>query len=223
MSHSKAYETFQKNIESADILSVVYNSYENKGFVDSCPDYKELLRGEYVLLVSAFETYFHHLIFEKLKNDVDFYKSLEENNDNVSIAMSALCKMLGFTDNANTKYQSAQKDLSKVTIQKLKKIAVVLSERLDIADFQKKFMNASIGNDEDFENAISEIISDIINRRHQIAHESDIIEATGKKREIDNGTIIGAKDLLGYVVNVIDCNIDDWIIEAKSNQQQIKV
>lgn len=211
---TKAYNTFKQNVESADVLSLIYSSVEED--IETMPSYKELLRSEYVLLVSAFDTYFHHLILEKLAENLNKEKEhadlLKANKDIISVALGALCDML-FVSTAEDKYSSANTHLNNVTLQRIVKIENALYHQLNISNFRDKFMKEALLPNYDFDEVLN--LEDIIDRRDKIVHESDIDPDTRRKRDISDGDIRCLKDTLELIVEGTDIHIDKWIQESK--------
>jgi hypothetical protein len=186
-------ELFEKNLVSIAKLTNIYNVVVDQNVVVES-DAEEILRAEIVLVVSAFDTYMHDLVREKILNGF-FDGSYEELDfSKVDVSGDCLKKILeAKTDiekklllgeevrrlHALNSYQSPKSVEYVVGILNVKKIWSRLAE-----EFKKHTSFETYTG----ENVKSEL-GLIINRRNKIAHESDYNPSAFEKFSIERNDV----------------------------------
>jgi hypothetical protein len=138
-------------------------------------DLTELLRAQYVMIVSAFDFHIHNLVRESILTN--FYDKPEK-NPNIKISLNVV----------NILLQESDKDEQRrILDNEIKKIWSKISSNLNqLPEDIKKRLNL------------------IVNRRNKIAHESDINFLSGTKEYIDKTIVIDTINFLKGLVNEID-------------------
>ncbi|MBQ8066573.1 MAG: hypothetical protein IJ200_13080 [Prevotella sp.] len=196
---SKALDIYKKSISSTHSLSEMY-AYMEKQVVPF--DIMNLLRAEYVMIVSAFDTYFHNCVLLQMLEMFGGSKNKSKGFENFEIPLSTICAILeddnpitrtGLLQNAirkineNDSFQGPQSIEYATSLMGLKGIWKRLSEELGLSC-----------------DSIKTELSLIIRRRNQIAHESDIDYDTGEKREMLLDDVARARKFLTMIVEQID-------------------
>lgn len=196
MSSEKIF--FDQQIASVHSLSSVHQF-----LVGNAPtmDASLLLRSEYVLIVSAFDSYLHGIVRRKLSEN--FFNSTP-----LSTALS-----LPIADYA------AIHNETDIMIQR-QLLDVALRKQLEKDSYQsptsveyalnligvKRIWSASSSAFADTAENIKKRLALIVQRRNQIAHESDM-EPTGVQRSINQQTVDDCRDFFNLLVAIIDSQI----------------
>lgn len=196
---SKALDIYNQSIKSSHSLSEIY-AYMRQHVVPY--DIMELLRAEYVMIVSAFDTYFHSCVLLQMVAMVKGTKEKSNQFNNFGIPLSAICAILeddnpinriGILQNAirniNSKdsYQGPQAIEHAASLMGLRNVWRYLGEEMEMTCDDIK-MGLSL----------------IIRRRNQIAHESDMNYETNTKRDIKPEDLDSARNFLTRIVRAID-------------------
>lgn len=199
---SKAFDTYKKSIAYSSALSSIYAYLDNANIPY---DTKVLLRAEYVLIVSAFDTYFHDCVLKKM---IDMFSGAENKSkafNDFGIPLERVCLLINDNDPIsrmeilqNTIREINQKD----SYQAPRAIEYALSIMGKTGIWAH--LNSQMGTPcED----IKRNLNLIIRRRNQIAHESDINFATEEMNDINRDDVKFAKQYLSQIVDIID----QWI------------
>lgn len=193
MSNEKNF--FDQQIMSVRSLTSIHQYLtENAATMDA----SLLLRSEYVLIVSAFDSYLHSIVRRKIR----------ENFFNSQFLPTTLC--LPITDyllihnesNIGNKQQildaAIRKCLEKDSYQSPQSVEYALN-LLNI----KSIWRACAAPFGDTADNIKGRLALIVQRRNQIAHESDI-DPTGVQRNITQQTVDDCRDFFIQFVSVID-------------------
>ena len=202
---------FNKNISSISKLSEIYNLLIKEKFVKKI-DAEEILRAEIVLVVSAFDTYMHDLVREKIINSF-FEKSNYNQIDFTKVDISGECLKKIFESRSEDEkklilldeirrlhslnsYQSPKSVEYAVGILNIKKIWTKLAEKFQIKINYELYSADNIKRE----------LSFIIDRRNKIAHESDYNPTNYEKFPIERSdvdSVIGFMSILVYSINEI--------------------
>lgn len=162
-----------------------------------------LLRAEYVLLVSAFDNYLHNIVRRIIREKFFSSKTLTEN---LSLSINEIQSICTEEDRL-TREQLLDGALRRIlklsSFQGPKSVEFAL-KLIDISKIwtvasQKFGMSAE---------KVKKQLSLLVDRRNQIAHESDVDYFAGEAREIDQKTVDTCRDFLETLIEVIDAEID---------------
>lgn len=206
---SKAYDTYCQTVRSVEIFSSVYKDCVKKN-PTSGTNYDDLLRGEYVLLVSAYETYLHQLISEKIFDDIETAESVKKSDASDAALLDFYLRQLDYFQNAEDKKEEVANDFQVTTLLKMESVSSAFRLMLKIENFKEKLFDKGKFNT-DFENNYNGVIE----RRNQIVHESDMDNKTRLKRTISVKDISDLKQTLCSIIETIENNIDLWYSQAK--------
>jgi hypothetical protein len=191
-----AKHQFEKNLESINQLGVLYDYFfsQLKAF-----DLSELLRAQYVMLVSALDYYIHTRVREGLL-DTFYDNSKTSPNINISLKIVKLllqeqnedeqrCILDAEVENILSKdsYQSSRNIENAFGLIKIKKIWSNIARNIGkTSDDLKNTLNL------------------IVNRRNKIAHEADINSTTGNKEYIDKNMVSDTIHFIETLINEFD-------------------
>ncbi|WP_353164217.1 HEPN domain-containing protein [Empedobacter brevis] len=200
---NNALNIFKKNIESINSLASIY-LYFDKNKVEAL-DYTEILRAEYVLLVSAFDHFIHEIVKEGMLDIFDGNKSTNKNFDNFSISLKTLHLILS-TEQQHEKKAILDGEIKKITAKDSYQSPSSVEKALGLIDFTNIWNNISP------EMSISpkdikDQLALIVNRRNKIAHEADYDTLTGMKNPIDRLLVDDVKVFICNLVTVIHTKI----------------
>lgn len=190
---------FQKNIESIKVLDAIY-AYLNPKVTSF--DLSEILRAEFVLLVSAFDCYIHDIVREGMLEIFEGGKSSNSDFENFSLPFRTVNQLINATDQPTRKqiidiaikeitskdsYQSPRSIENALGLISVKKIWTSLGKELSLPP-------------DDIKNQLNLII----NRRNKIAHEADIDRATGLKKTISASDIKDTMEFIETLAKTLD-------------------
>ncbi len=194
---------FQQNIESIKVLDAIY-AYLNPKVTSF--DLSEILRAEFVLIVSAFDCYIHDIVREGMLEIFEGGKGSNSDFENFSLPFKTVNQLLKATDQPTRKqiidiaikeitskdsYQSPRSIENALGLISVKKIWTLLGKELNRpTDDIKHQLNL------------------IINRRNKIAHEADIDRATGLKKAISESDIKLAMEFIESLAKTLDAIIN---------------
>lgn len=184
---------FEENINAAENLEPLYsylcNNAENI-------DASYLLRSEFVLIVSALDTYMHMVVEDRIVNA--FFDA-----NAISTALEIpICKMKDviMIDNINDKqgmFRNIIRDrLKQDSFQSPKSIEYAFG-LIGIKKIWSSIKDGMELSSDDITNRLGLIV----NRRNMIAHESDRNRVTGELQQIDLDTVIDCKKFIIKLVN----------------------
>ncbi len=204
-------ELFNKNIESIDKLTEIYNLIIAREVVKKS-DAEEILRAEIVLSVSAFDTYMHDLVREKIINS--FFDGSYEKVDFTKVDVSGEC----LKNLLNAKTESEKKKILSDEVRRLhalnsyqspKSIDYVVGGIINIKKIWSKLSDKfrlTVGFETYTAENVKSELALIINRRNKITHESDYNPSIYEKNEIervDVDTVIKFLTTLVYSIDKI--------------------
>lgn len=184
---------FEENINAAENLEPLYsylcNNAENM-------DASYLLRSEFVLIVSALDTYMHMVVEDRIVNS--FFDVCS-----ISTALEIpICKIKGviMIDDENDKkgmFRNIIRDrLKQDSFQSPKSIEYAFG----LIGIKKVWSSIKDGMGMSCDD-ITNTLGLIVNRRNMIAHESDRNRVTGELQQIDLATVINCKRFIVTLVN----------------------
>lgn len=194
MSNEKTF--FDEQIASLRALSSIHQYLAGSA---ASMDASSLLRSEYVLIVSTFDSYLHNIVRRKIRENF-FASSFLPANFNLPITA-----YLSVHNEPNVAFQqqifdaSLRSILEKDSFQSPKSVEYALG-LVNVKSVWTK-VSPVMG---DTAEHIRDQLALIVKRRNQIAHESDIDPSTSMLRNIDLQTVNDCRDFLQRLVSVID-------------------
>jgi len=196
---SKAKKQFEDSITSLKNIDAIY------GYISSnapALDSSSLLRAEFVMIVSAFDTYVHELVIERVV-DIFFNKLLSSDIDVLLPIYTVKCIIN--EPNPFEQRQLLTSELRRImsgnSFQSPKSIEYALS-LLGLRKIWKLLSSSQklkmSGKD------IRSTLSLIVNRRNKIAHESDFDPQTETHLYIDRQIVNDCAEFITKLVNEID-------------------
>jgi hypothetical protein len=188
-----AKNIFDNNVKSINELGALYDYF--------CPqlpaiDLTELLRAQYVMIVSALDYYIHNRVREGLLNI--FYDDSKD-TPGINIPLRTMKILLHETNRDVQKRildAEVKNILSKDTYQSSRNIEGALG-LIEIKKIWSKIAkNANYSTDD-----ITKRLNLIVMRRNKIAHESDINSITGDKELIDKKTVSETIDFIQMLID----------------------
>jgi len=192
-----AKKRFDKNIDSILVLSSIYDYLKQQV---TAFDLSEVLRAEYVLIVSSLDFYIHEIVRNGLLKKFD-----EQNNDTgldkVAIPLD-IVKVLLNTDGVERK-QILNEIIKKILSKDSYQAPQAIEQALGIINI-KKIWSELVKNTNESAADVRDKLSLIINERNKIAHESHINFLTGEKEGIDKQTVTDCLDYIKWFVDKVD-------------------
>ena len=191
---------FDKQVGAIKVISAMYEYLQNNA---AALDSTALLRAEYVLIISAFDSYLHNVVRKKLSNN---FLAGELSGCDIKLSLESF-SIINSATNINEKKQlldlEIRKALEKDSYQSPKSVDYAM-DAIGIKKIWRK--SKSVFNDTG--EHIKDQLSLIIKRRNQIAHESDIDFLSGELRTIDSQTVDECRNFITKLVTSIDLQID---------------
>ena len=191
---------FDKQVGAIKVISAMYEYLQNNA---AALDSTALLRAEYVLIISAFDSYLHNVVRKKLSNN---FLAGELSGCDIKLSLESF-SIINSATNINEKKQlldlEIRKALEKDSYQSPKSVDYAM-DAIGIKKIWRK--SESVFNDTG--EHIKDQLSLIIKRRNQIAHESDIDFLSGELRTIDSQTVDECRNFITKLVTSIDLQID---------------
>jgi hypothetical protein len=196
---SNSLKQFHKNIDSINTIDGIYIYFESQV---KAIDLSEILRAQYVLLVSAFDCYIHDIVREGMLNIFDGKENVNHKYENFLISVKTLNLMLS-TGDKDIRRQLLDAEIRKVTTKHSYQAPLNVENALSLIAFKSvwKSLSAEL---KMLKDDIPKELSLIVNRRNKIAHEADIDPVTNDKTAIDRQTIIDVKTFITKLVTAID-------------------
>lgn len=196
-------EIYKKNILAINNSLSIYQYLESQA---KNLDATILLRAQFVLIVSAFDTYVHTLVINKIMDS--FFSSDQAIDIQIDIPLSLAFEIENANDDEKKEklYSFLTKKLSKDSFQSPKSIeyafAIIGINKIWSQLGEKMNMKS-----DDVKNTLAIIV----NRRNKIAHESDWNNITGSYEDIEVDDVLQCKkfiDSLVYAMNdIMACDI----------------
>ena len=160
-----------------------------------------LLRSEYVLIVSAFDSYLHSVVRRKIRENFFTSQFLP---DNLNLPITDYLAIHNESD-IGIKQQLLDATLRKCLQKDSYQSPLSVEYALNLINIRNIWRTSATAFGDTAEN-IKRRLALIIQRRNQIAHESDI-DPTGIQRGITQQTVDDCRDFFDQFVSVIDALI----------------
>lgn len=196
---SKSLNQFNKNLDSINTIDGIYLYLESQV---KAIDLSEIVRAQYVLLVSAFDYYIHDLVKEGMLKIFSGLKNSNSNYDKFSVSLKTLNLLLS-TDDDTLRKEILDNEIRSVTSKQTFQSPTNVERALAILDIKKvwTYVSRDLGMTRD--DVVKEL-GLIVNRRNKIAHEADIDPITNEKTPIDRQTLMEVKDFITRIAEAID-------------------
>lgn len=195
-----ALDTFNRNMDSIKTLHAIHEQFEK---IYTALDLSEILRAEYVLVVSAFDCFLHDLVqnhmhvitfdvsdetllpnaYKNFKIQIEFLKMIldADENEQKQILHTALKKSL-----SEFSFESPQTIEQALGYIGVKKVWTQIADNLNLRaeDIRKQ-------------------LSMIVFRRNCIAHQADIANYTGDLKQPINREDVGG--VINFIENITNC------------------
>lgn len=195
---TESCKQFQKNIEALMVLDSIYLFLTSNA---TAFDITEILRAQYILIVSAMDYYIHEVVREGLLKSVDG-EDVNSKLKNVSIPLHAV-KVLLNMDNDLEKRRvldaSIRDTLTKYSYQSPRNIENALS----LLGYRNLFTKMCEGTTRTAKD-VKDQLDLIILRRNKIAHEADINHLTQEKELMDRTMTTTCLTHVTWIVERID-------------------
>ncbi len=190
-------DIFNNNIESVLIIDSIFKYMQSQ---ITAFDITELLRAEFVLIVSALDYYIHGIVREGL---IDQLSNTVSCNGNTLCIPFSTVKALLSVDSEEEQKRILSEQIKTITSKDSYQAPRAIEKALGMIDVQKIWTKIS---DISGKPAIDirNTLSIVINRRNKIAHEADIDFMTGEKTEITQEDISECLDFVKEFVNAVD-------------------
>jgi len=191
-----AKHQFEKNLESINILGGLYDYFSDQL---KAIDLSELLRAQYVMLVSALDHYVHTRVREGL---LDIFYDNSKISPNITISLK-IVKLLLQEQNENEQRRILDAEVRDILSKDSYQSSRSIENAFGLIEIRKIWTNIAPG----FGKAADDLINTlnlIVNRRNKIAHESDINSSTGNKEYIDKNIISDTVNFIKTLINEFD-------------------
>ena len=199
---SKALDLYNQSTNSSSVLSGIY-AYMDKhvGSLDMF-EIKELLRAEYVMIVSAFDTYFHNCVLLKMTEMFIGNTEKSKGFNNYSIPLDIVCAIIE-SESTITRIELIQNAIRKINSKDSYQGKNSIEYALSLVGINRiwKRLSEEMGRPCD---DIQRELNIIMKRRNQIAHESDYDYSINMKRDITLEDLTSARSFLTNIVKTID-------------------
>lgn len=190
---SRYISRFEENINAAENLEPLYTYLCSNA---ESMDASYLLRSEFVLIVSALDTYVHMFTEDKIVNSF-FDTNLNTTELEISICqMKSVMAIEDENDKRGMLRNFVRNRLKKDSFQSPKSIEYAFG----LIGIKKIWTSIKDGMGMSCDNITSKL-GLIVNRRNMIAHESDRNPVTGELQMIDLATVIDCKKFIIKLVN----------------------
>ncbi len=185
-------DIYEKNILSINNSISIYRYLRTQA---KNLDASILLRSQFVLIVSAFDTYVHSLVVDEIMKS--FFSPGQILKMEIDIPLSLAFEIRNSTEveQKEKMYTFLVKKLSKDSFQSPKSIEYAFLI-LSISKIWTRLSDKMGMRAEDVKNTLSLIV----NRRNKIAHESDWNNITGTFEDIEIEDVLQCKDFINNIV-----------------------
>ena len=196
---TNSHTLFNRNIESINALENIYVYFSDK--VEAL-DISEILRAEFVLIVSAFDYYIHDIVRNGMLEMFEGTKPQNKNYDQFCISLKTLSIILT-ASNPEERRSILDLEIKKITSKDSYQSPANVEKALGLIDFTNVWSTISpvVGLcASDIKNKLALVVQ----RRNKIAHEADIDTVTNMKTEIDREIVDDVKSFIVKIVTAID-------------------
>lgn len=190
---SKCICRFEENIYAAESLEPLYSFLSNNA---ENMDASYLLRSEFVLIVSALDTYMHMIIEDRIVNS---YFDVNSNLGTLEIQISKI-KAVNMNNSAYDKAGMLRSIIRERLQQDSFQAPKSIEYAFGLIGIKKVWSSIKNEMGMDSKNIIDKLAL-IVNRRNMIAHESDRNRVTGELQQIDLDMVIDCKNFIIKLVN----------------------
>lgn len=194
---TKAYVKFEANISSASVLERIYE-YLSKKTLPFEPD--ELLRAEYVMVVSAFDCYVHDYVRERMVKAFNNPSTMSDKTRDYKISLGVMMDIMN-EPNPISRMQLLENAIKKAESAFSYQSSSSVEHVLGLVGF-KKIWTTMFGSPTG--GAKKSQLDLVVRRRNQIAHEADMNYATNTKNAIALTDVVEAKAFLVDLSQHID-------------------
>lgn len=207
---SNIKDIYEKNISSINSSIYIYKYLQSKA---KNLDATILLRSQFVLIVSAFDTYIHSVVINKIMDK--YFSSSQQIDVQLDIPLSLACEMKNLdTEMQKSKlYNFLVRKLSKDSFQSPKSIEYAFSI-IGINKIWSRLSDKMLMQSDDIKN----VLAIIVNRRNKIAHESDWNIITETYEDIELKDVLDCEKFINNMVDSIDDMVYHDNILAIENQ-----
>lgn len=199
---TNSLKQFHKNLESVNIIDGIYIYFESQV---KAVDLSEIIRAQYVLLVSAFDYYIHDLVRDEMLKVFDGIKSPNSEYEKFSISLKTVNLLLS-NDDASIRRQLLDIEIRNITSKHSYQAPTNVERALALIAIKSIWGTVAKELRMKKEDVVKEL-GLIVNRRNKIAHEADIDPVTNEKTPIDRNTLIYIKNFITKIVIAIDKNV----------------
>ena len=194
---TKSYNKFVNNILSSSVLERIFEYLYSKTLPFE-PD--ELLRAEYVMIVSAFDCYIHDYVREKMIDVFKKHSVMASSTRGYKISLGTMVDIMN-ESNPVTQVQLLEKEIKNIESKNTYQSSRNVEKALTLIGF-RKIWSTIYGAEDAMAN--KDQLDLIVRRRNQIAHEADMDFVTNKKNTITLEDTVYAKKFLCDLVLKID-------------------
>ena len=194
---TKSLSKFKTNISSSSVLERIFEYLDSKTLPFE-PD--ELLRAEFVMVVSAFDCYIHDYVREKLLDIFKEPSAMTDRTKEYKISFGAMMDIIN-ESNPVTQIYLLEKEIKDIESKNTYQSSRNVEKALGLIGFRKIW--SKIYGDADAKTNKDQLDL-IVRRRNQIAHEADMDFVTNKKNPIVLEDVLEAKKFLCELANKID-------------------
>lgn len=199
---TNSYLTFKRNIDSINTIDNLYVYFNSQV---KALDLSEILRAQYVLIVSSFDYYIHDIVKEGMLKIFEGQVQSNSNYEQFSISLNALQSILLTTDQ-NQRKQILDNEIRKITSKDTYQAPANVEKALGLIDLTSIWSTISPEIGKSAKDIKAEL-GLIVHRRNKIAHEADINPLTNSKFTIERSTLIEVKEFIIKIVEAIDNKI----------------
>lgn len=194
---TNAYSKFEDNIASASILERIYE-YLSKKTLPFSPD--ELLRAEFVMVVSAFDCYVHDYVRERMVKAFNNPATMADKTREYKVPLGVMMDIMNET-NPISQIQLLEGAIKKEESAFSYQSSTSVEHVLGLVGFNKIWTAMYGKTDAGLRKSQLDLV---VRRRNQIAHEADMDYATNCKNAIILQDVVEAKAFLVDLSQHID-------------------
>lgn len=194
-----ALRGFNKNTDSVKQIDAIYQYFASQL---TAVDLSEILRAEYVLIISAFDCYIHDVVREGMIEIFNGARNSNKNYNEFRIPLEIVGRIIVETDD-NIKKSLLDSAIKKVSSKDSYQAPSSVEDALNILSIKKIWTKVGnkIGMSGD---DVKQKLGLFVRRRNEIAHQADINILTGTKNNIEHNDIIEILDFIDKLVRFID-------------------
>lgn len=194
---SNQINIFRKNIESVLCIDSIYQYMESQV---TAFDITELLRAEFVLIVSALDFYIHEIVREGLLHQLNTSNNCNKNS--ICIPLTTV-KVLLSVESENEQIQILNEQIKTITSKDSYQAPRAIEKALNMININKIWTKVGEFSGKSAED-VRDTLALIINRRNKIAHEADFDSMSGEKIDITSHQIKDCIEFTTMFVEAID-------------------